>query len=175
MDIMSYKGYLGTVEYSAEDHCMYGKLAFIRDLVNYEAATVPELEIEFKTSVDAYLLSCKELNREPSKPYNISVSQECLEGGLYYVARIQELPGVMEFGDTHEEAYELALDTLKTAYEMFSDQGMAFPEPQNNKTSPFNPFDYIKTQDDINTFLCDCLADEDPNTFTTALGHLIKK
>ncbi|EGQ8533128.1 putative addiction module antidote protein [Vibrio parahaemolyticus] len=45
----------------------------------------------------------------------------------------------------------------------------------NNKTSPFNPFDYMETQDEINAFLRDCLDDEDPNTFVTALGHLVKK
>ncbi|ALR91296.1 toxin-antitoxin system HicB family antitoxin [Vibrio alginolyticus] len=62
--------------------------------------------------------------------YSISVRKEEIEGDLYYVARIQELPDVMEFGDTYEEAYELALDTLKTSYEMFVEQGMKFPEPQ---------------------------------------------
>lgn len=64
------------------------------------------------------------------KLYGISVTQEHIEGNLYYAARVEELPDVVEFGDTHEEAYELALDTLKTAYEMSSEQGMTFPEPQ---------------------------------------------
>lgn len=67
------------------------------------------------------------------KLYGISVSQEHIEGNLYYVARVEELPDVTEFGDTHEEAYELVLDTLKTAYEMFGEQEIAFPEPQGNK------------------------------------------
>lgn len=44
MSMLEYKGYLGTVEYSAQDHCLYGKLAYIRDLVNYEATSVEELE-----------------------------------------------------------------------------------------------------------------------------------
>ena len=43
-----------------------------------------------------------------------------------------------------------------------------------NKASPFNPFDYMKTQDEINTFLRECLEDDDPNIFVSALGHLVK-
>jgi len=44
-----------------------------------------------------------------------------------------------------------------------------------NKTTPFNPFDYIDTQDEIIAFLCECLEDNDPNIFVSALGHLVKK
>jgi probable addiction module antidote protein len=43
------------------------------------------------------------------------------------------------------------------------------------KTSPFHPFDYIETQDEINEFLKECLADTDPNVFVSALGHLVRK
>ena len=44
-----------------------------------------------------------------------------------------------------------------------------------NKTSPFNPFDYMDTQDEINDFLRECLEDDDPNVFVSALGHLVKR
>ncbi|GLS89086.1 transcriptional regulator [Psychromonas marina] len=43
-----------------------------------------------------------------------------------------------------------------------------------NKTSPFNPFEYMETQDEINTFLRECLENDDPNVFVSALGHLVK-
>lgn len=69
MNHMSYKGYLGTVEYSADDHCLYGKLAFIRDLVNYEGETVAELEAAFKASVDSYLAMCTKLGKQPNEPF----------------------------------------------------------------------------------------------------------
>jgi DNA-binding phage protein len=38
-----------------------------------------------------------------------------------------------------------------------------------NKTTPFNPFDYMDSQDEINAFLRECLEDEDPNFFVSAL------
>ncbi len=69
MNMFEYKGYLGTVEYSAADKCLHGKLAFIRDLVNYESNTVEGLETEFKSAVDDYLESCKALGREPNIPF----------------------------------------------------------------------------------------------------------
>ena len=64
MNLLEYKRYLGTVEYSLEDHCLYGKLAYIRDLVNYEATSVDELEREFRMSVDGYLQECKRQGRK---------------------------------------------------------------------------------------------------------------
>lgn len=77
---MEYKGYLGTVEYSAEDHCLYGKLAFIRDLVNYEAQSVAELEKAFQDAVDYYLSSCARRNKQPDTPlkggFNVRITPE---------------------------------------------------------------------------------------------------
>ncbi|MCP4992141.1 MAG: putative addiction module antidote protein [Colwellia sp.] len=38
----------------------------------------------------------------------------------------------------------------------------------------FNPFELMDTQEEINEFLMDCYQDEDPTTFVTALGQLVK-
>ena len=69
MKHLKYKGYLGTVEPDFENNILYGKLAFIRDLVTYEAETLADLEREFKTSVDLYLQSCVEDGKEPDAPF----------------------------------------------------------------------------------------------------------
>ncbi|EAQ65336.1 hypothetical protein MED121_18885 [Marinomonas sp. MED121] len=45
----------------------------------------------------------------------------------------------------------------------------------SEKISSFNPFDYMESQEEVSTFLRECLADEDPNVFVSALGHLVKK
>ncbi len=37
MTYLHYKGYLGTIEPQLDNDTLYGKLAFIRDLVTYEA------------------------------------------------------------------------------------------------------------------------------------------
>lgn len=69
MTYLKYKGYLGTIEPDLETGELFGKLAFIRDLVTYEADTLPELEKAFRESVNAYLEACEQEGRAPDKPF----------------------------------------------------------------------------------------------------------
>ncbi len=69
MKPLQYKGYLGSVECSFEDGCLFGKILHINDLVTYEAQTVPELEAEFKESVDDYIATCTQAGKEPDKAF----------------------------------------------------------------------------------------------------------
>lgn len=75
-----YKGYQGTVDADVESNVLHGKILFINDLVTYEADTLPELKKEFETSVDDYLETCKEIGKEPDKPFsgtfNIRIGKE---------------------------------------------------------------------------------------------------
>ena len=64
---LKHKGYFGTVEFSAEDNCLYGKVIGINDLVNYEAKSVKELTDAFGEAVEDYLGTCKKLGKEPDK------------------------------------------------------------------------------------------------------------
>lgn len=80
MTHLEYKGYLGTIEAELEDNMLFGKLAFLRDLVTYEAPDLVGLRREFEHSVDAYLAACAELGRAPDTPFkgtfNVRVSPE---------------------------------------------------------------------------------------------------
>lgn len=67
--LMEYKGYNGSVEYSAEDKVFFGKIDAIRDLVSFEGTDVESLENAFKEAVNDYLDLCKEEGRNPDKPY----------------------------------------------------------------------------------------------------------
>ena len=64
---LKHKGYIGTVEFSAEDKCLYGKIIGINDLVNYEAQSVEELTDAFNEAVEDYLKTCEQLGKEPDK------------------------------------------------------------------------------------------------------------
>ncbi len=66
---IEYKGYIGSIEYSPEDKCFFGKLEMIDDLVTFEATNAQELEDNFHAAVDDYLETCKALGREPQKVY----------------------------------------------------------------------------------------------------------
>lgn len=79
-NMLEYKGYLGTVQYSAEDHVFYGKIEYIRSLVTFEGTDVATLEEAFSEAVDDYLATCQELGRKPEKPFrgtfNVRTGQE---------------------------------------------------------------------------------------------------
>lgn len=54
-NILAYKGYYGSVEYSEEDALYYGSLLDMCGLVEYDGATLEELEEDFRDAVTAYI------------------------------------------------------------------------------------------------------------------------
>ncbi len=60
--------------------------------------------------------------------YNITIRRDTFEGEVLFEARVKELPDVAEYGETYEEAYGLAMDTIETAAKAFAEQRRAFPE-----------------------------------------------
>ena len=86
---IEYGGYIGSIEYSPEDKCFFGKLEMIDDLVTFEATNAEELERNFHNAVDEYVATCKALNRPPQKTYkgvfNVRVDPE-LHKKLYQEA-----------------------------------------------------------------------------------------
>jgi predicted HicB family RNase H-like nuclease len=86
---IEYKGYIGTVNYSSDDKCFYGKIATIDDLITFEADNVDDLEKNFKESVDDYLDTCSAIGRNPQKTYkgsfNLRIDAK-LHKNLYHLA-----------------------------------------------------------------------------------------
>lgn len=68
-DMMEYQGYLGSVHYDHEDQIFYGKLEFIRSLVNYEGKDVKSLNRAFQQAVEDYLATCKHQGVSPETPF----------------------------------------------------------------------------------------------------------
>ena len=79
-NIMQYNGYIGSVHYDDDDAIFYGKLEFITDSVLFEGSSVEELKTMFKQAVDEYVVTCKEIGKEPQKPFkgvfNVRVKPE---------------------------------------------------------------------------------------------------
>ena len=68
-DYFEYKGYLGTVEYSAEDNLLCGEVAGIyKGLIMYHGQTLECLKRDFEDAVDHYLSCCEEEGRVPMRP-----------------------------------------------------------------------------------------------------------
>jgi predicted HicB family RNase H-like nuclease len=71
MERLEYKGYYGSIEYSKDDDCLFGKVLGMPDnLISYEGNTATELYADFKEAIDSYLDYCKELGIKPRKSYN---------------------------------------------------------------------------------------------------------
>jgi predicted HicB family RNase H-like nuclease len=61
---LEYKGYFGSVEFSAEDGVLHGRLEFIRDPVSYEGKDAKGIKVAFQEAVDDYLGLCEAEGRK---------------------------------------------------------------------------------------------------------------
>ena len=68
-NMFEYKRFYGSVEYSAEDKCLFGEIMGISDLVTFEGGSVQELEKAFHMMADEYIMDCKEIGKNPYKKY----------------------------------------------------------------------------------------------------------
>jgi predicted HicB family RNase H-like nuclease len=68
-DMMTYKGYHGSVHYSDEDQVFHGKIEFVRSLVSYEGTNVKSLRRAFEEAVDDYFELCEKENKKPELPF----------------------------------------------------------------------------------------------------------
>ena len=79
-NMLKYKDFYGSVEYSAADECFFGKIIGTADLVTFEGKSVSNLKKAFIEAVEDYLVLCKEVGKEPQKSYkgsfNIRISPE---------------------------------------------------------------------------------------------------
>ena len=68
-DMLSHKGFFGSIHYNQEDRVFYGKIEFIRSLISYEGKDADSLESAFLEAVEDYLVTCMELGRQPERPF----------------------------------------------------------------------------------------------------------
>jgi predicted HicB family RNase H-like nuclease len=67
---LTYKGYIGSIEFSLPDNCLHGQVVGLdKGLIAYEGTTLDELKKDFQDSVDDYLSYCEENNIEPQKVF----------------------------------------------------------------------------------------------------------
>jgi len=68
-DIITYKGFIGSVHFASEDRVFYGKVEGINDLISFEGETVDQLEEGFRYMVDEHIKDCKNNNLPLEKSY----------------------------------------------------------------------------------------------------------
>lgn len=68
-NLLSYNNYNGSVEYSEEDNCLFGKVVGLKSLISYEGNSIQDLKKDFEKAIDEYLSDCLERGIEPEQPY----------------------------------------------------------------------------------------------------------
>ena len=87
---LDYRGYSGSVLYSAEDTILHGRIVGIRDAVSYEGKDVKGLGKNFRAAVDEYLQLCEAEGKKPDTPFkgsfNVRLSPDLHKRAALYAA-----------------------------------------------------------------------------------------
>lgn len=79
-DVLTHKGFIGSVHFDSEDMVFHGKIEGINDLVTFEGESVKGLMKAFKEAVEDYLELCEIAGKEPMKSvkgsFNVRISPE---------------------------------------------------------------------------------------------------
>ena len=79
-DVITYKEFIGSVHFSADDEIFYGKIEGIDDLVTFEASDVRMLKTAFHEAVDDYIEMCNSLKKDMHKSYkgtfNVRITED---------------------------------------------------------------------------------------------------
>jgi len=68
-NVLTYKGFIGSVYFSADDSVFFGKIEGINDLITFEGETVQELKDAFCYMVDEHIKDCETENILVEKSY----------------------------------------------------------------------------------------------------------
>lgn len=97
-DLLSYKNYNGTVEYSKEDGCFFGKVIGIKSLLSYEGNSIQELEKNFQTTVDEYIADCN------NKAYQLAMNNTTYNSeGRAVISKDDEWAKETEWDDVYAQ------------------------------------------------------------------------
>ena len=61
--------------------------------------------------------------------YTITIKLVSLDEGEHFEAIVAELPDLVEYGETYDQAYSLAVESIQALREAASEQGREFPVP----------------------------------------------
>jgi len=89
-NLLEYKGYYGTVEFSSSDNILFGKIIGIAGLISYEGDNIDNLRKDFESAIDDYLDICAEEDITPQRSYkgkfNVRISPELHQSLVLYSA-----------------------------------------------------------------------------------------
>lgn len=92
--MLTYKGYMGHVEFDDKMEIFHGEVINTRDVITFQGSTVAQIKKAFRESIDDYLDFCKKRNEEPEKPFsgkfNLRIDPE-LHREVYVAAKLHKM------------------------------------------------------------------------------------
>ena len=111
-DLIQYKGYYGSVHYSDVDQVLFGKIEYIRSLINYEGTDAASIKQTFEEAVDDYLELCQNEGLEPDQSFrgsfNVRTGSDLHRKAVFYAKEKG-----MNLNNVVSEALEEYLSHLK--------------------------------------------------------------
>ena len=111
-NVMEYKGYVGSVEFSERDGVFYGKVQGIRSLISYEGTNAKELVSDFHEAVDDYLSLCEEEGTSPETAYKGSLNVRFKNADIHRRAAVYAIMHEQSLNSFIEEAVEEKLEAV---------------------------------------------------------------
>lgn len=132
-NLLSYKGFYGSVNFSAADEVFYGKVEGVHDLVSFEGATVKELKQDFQKAVEDYILFCKKRGNPVQKSlmgsFNIRIKPD-----IHQRAAIVALQKNISLNQLVQQAIERELSLVEENKESYtSPRSIKGKQPRNSK------------------------------------------
>ena len=132
-NLLSYKGFYGSVNFSAADEVFYGKVEGVHDLVSFEGATVKELKQDFQKAVEDYILFCKKRGNPVQKSlmgsFNIRIKPD-----IHQRAAIVALQKNISLNHLVQQAIERELSLVEENKESYtSPRSIKGKQPRNSK------------------------------------------
>ena len=111
-NVMEYKGYVGSVEFSEKDSVFFGKVQGIRSLISYEGTNAKELVSDFHEAVDDYLSLCEEEGTSPETAYKGSLNVRFKNADIHRRAAVYAIMHEQSLNSFIEEAVEEKLEAV---------------------------------------------------------------
>jgi len=111
-NLIEYKGYVGSVEFSESDGVFFGKVQGIRSLISYEGTNAKELIDDFHGAVDDYLALCEEEGSAPETAYKGSFNIRFKNKDIHRRAAIYAMMHEQSLNSFIEQAVEDKLSAV---------------------------------------------------------------
>lgn len=110
-NIMKYKGYWATIQYSDEDECFFGEVEGLKNTsITFEGTSIKELKRDFREAIDNHLAYCKVQGEEPEMQCKGSLNVR-LGTTLHSQAKMKSIEKNISINELIKEAIILYLKT----------------------------------------------------------------